>query len=43
MSVTSLCGKHRIEKSLEIGVSRDSGALSGYHHNLERVMGIEPT
>ena len=43
MSVTSLCGKYRIEKSLEIAVSRDSGALSSYHQFVERVMGIEPT
>jgi hypothetical protein len=43
MSVTCLCGKYRIEKSLEMGVSRDSGAFAGYHQCMERVMGIEPT
>jgi len=42
MSITSLCGKYRIEKSLEIAVSRDSGAFAGYHQWLERVMGIAP-
>ena len=31
MSITSLCGKYRIEKSLETSISRDYGALSGYH------------